>query len=147
MRTVVQKVGLIVVCSILVSCGSVPNQAPTSRPAEYASYSPPVECADSAATKTVPMPRNYDDVRRAAAARYPDVVPANGGVKIAFLWYVIREDGRVAEVRLWRTSGSFDVDRIALHLGREMYWHPATCAGKAAATWYGHPIALGGADR
>jgi outer membrane biosynthesis protein TonB len=147
MQMTVPKVSLLVVCGAFASCGSIPHGVPASRPAEYVNYRPPVECADSAASKTVPMPRNHDDVRRMAVARYPDVMPANGGVKIVFLWYFVREDGRVAEVRPWRSSGSYDIDRIALELGREMYWHPATCAGKATAMWYGHPIAIGGADR
>lgn len=111
-------------------------------PSGYEGYRPPAACADSLATRTVPGPINYNAVGRSAAIRYPDVVPREGRPKIAFLWFFIREDGSVADTRLWRSSGSPEVDRIAVKLGRELRWRPATCAGQPFAQWYGHPMAL-----
>jgi outer membrane biosynthesis protein TonB len=62
------------------------------------------------------------------------------------LWFFIREDGGVADTRLWRSSGSAEIDQLALELGREIRWQPATCGGQPWAKWYGHPMAMGGAQ-
>ncbi|MBA2432463.1 MAG: energy transducer TonB [Chthoniobacterales bacterium] len=128
--------------TLLNACASTPIRSPATPPAEYASYQAPTACGDSSATRTAPLPRNYDDVARQVAVAWPDKFP-RGSRRTAFLWYFIRENGSVAETRLWRSSGSRDIDEIAVDAGREMVWRPATCGGQPVALWYGHPIALG----
>jgi outer membrane biosynthesis protein TonB len=128
------------------SCARV-DVPPGTRPSGYETYVEPAACADPTATHAPPTPINYNDIRRTASLQHPELFPRNGQVEILFLWYFIREDGSVADVKLWRPSRSPTVDMIALDAGRRIRWHPARCAGQAIATWYGHPIALGGADR
>ena len=128
----------------LTACATTPDRGPSELPASYALYRAPAVCSDSTAARTSPVPTNYDDVRRSATVSRPDLFPRGGTTRIVFLWYFVREDGGVAETRLWRTSGSPEVDNVALQAGRQMRWRPATCGGHAVALWYGHPIALGG---
>jgi hypothetical protein len=129
---------------VVAGCASAPDRGPSAPPLSYAQYRPPAVCADSAVPRRPPSPLNYDDVRRSATVSRPDLFPRGGSPRIAFLWYFVREDGGVAETRLWRSSGSRDVDEVALEAGRQLRWQPATCGGQPVALWYGHPIALGG---
>ena len=128
----------------LMACASTPDRGPSDLPASYAQYRPPAACADSSAKRGSPSPLNYDAVRRGATVSRPDLFPRGGPTRIAFLWYFVREDGGVADTRLWKSSGSSEVDGVAVDLGRRMRWQPATCSGTPVALWYGHPIALGG---
>ncbi len=130
---------------VVSGCGGRANRPPTTVPAPYRDYRPPPACAVESSRKEAPMPLNYDEVRRAAGVRWPDLLPRTGTPRVAFLWYFLREDGSVAEVQLWRSSRSAEVDRVALQIGRDMRWRAPTCDGAPAAGWYGHPIALGGA--
>ena len=129
---------------VLGGCASAATNPPADLPAAYVRYRPPAVCADSASARSAPIPQNYDDVRRWSVLTRPDVFPSKGPVHTAFLWYFIREDGRTEEVRLWQSSGSSAMDDVALEAGRQMLWQPLRCAGQAVATWYGHPIAMGG---
>ena len=135
----------LLVLVLCAACASAPTQPPQVMPAGYEGYAPPAACTDSSAAKGPPIPINYDAVGRSAAVTSPDVLSRSGPPKIPFLWFFIRENGRVAETRLWRSSGSSEVDRIALDAGRQVLWRPATCGGQPVATWYGHPMAVGGA--
>lgn len=127
---------------LLMACASIPAETRTM-PAGYENYVLPAACADAATGWKSPMPIDYDAVRRASAVLYPTALPASGSA-IPFLWFFIREDGGVAETRIWRSSGSEEVDRIAVDSGRRLRWRPATCGGAPVAGWYGHPMAVGG---
>lgn len=132
---------------VTAACGATISQPPRQLPAGYEEYRPPPVCQDSAAPKTQPLPLNYDAVRRSASITHPDLVPRDTPTRIAFLWFFIREDGSVATTHLWKTSGSSQIDDIALDLGRQVMWRPATCGGQPVAGWYGHPMAVGGPSR
>lgn len=129
---------------VLIACASAPNHGPSELPTSYAQYRPPAVCGDSTVARRSPRPLNYEHVRRSAAMARPDLFPRDGPTRIAFLWYFVQEDGRVAEARLWKSSGSPVVDDVAVQMGRDMQWQPAMCGSEPVALWYGHPIALGG---
>ena len=129
---------------LMPSCAPSLQQSPLDRPSGYEQYQPPPACGDSSVPKQVPSPLNYDAVRRSASISRPDLVPPGAPTRIAFLWFFIREDGGVADIRLWKTSGSSDIDDLAVELGRQVRWRPARCGGQPVANWYGHPMAVGG---
>lgn len=141
----VRRLKFAAIVAALTSCASA-DQAPTTRPAGYETYALPAECANPAAAKTVPHPINYDEIRRLASFRFSNRFPQDGPRQTVFLWYFIRESGTVADVRLWRPGPSPEINNMAMDLGSEMRWRPATCDGQAIAGWYGHPISLGGRD-
>src|SRR5919198_4289391 len=147
MRTgITLRFQLLVVLLSITSCATRTAQAPRDRPEGYEQYRLPAACADTAAGRTRPLPTNYEDVQRSASLIRPDLVSRTAPPRVAFLWYFIREDGSTAEVRMWRSSGSREIDELALELGPRMRWRPPTCGGQPYAAWYGHPIAVGGAD-
>lgn len=137
------RLHLVVGALTTTSCATKPPEVPRELPTGYERYRLPAACADSA-NRTAPLPTNYEDVQSSAALVRPDLVSRTSAVRVAFLWYFIREDGSTADVRLWRSSGSQPIDQLALELGPRMRWRPATCAGQPYARWYGHPIAIGG---
>lgn len=143
---IIRKGRLFLAAVLFTSCSvASADRPPASVPRGYETYRVPEACAPSS-PRIVPSPLNYNFVGRMAVQRYPDMF-ARGQIVTPFLWFFIREDGSVAEVRLWRSSGSAEMDRIGLEVGRELRWKPLTCGGVAIATWYGHPMGMGGRDR
>ena len=102
----------------------------------------PAICRDTTIQHYAPIPTNYDEVRRAAALSYPDVLEKSR-TRVAFLWFDVRADGSTGEVALWKSSGDRRVDEIALQVGPQMRWRPARCGDQPIRTRYGHPIAIG----
>jgi len=125
----------------LVACATALGQTAARRPLGDDPQLPAI-CRDTTVQQYAPLPANYDDVRRAAATAYPDVIGRSRTV-VAFLWFDVLADGSTGNVALLKSSGDRRADEVALQVGRRMRWRPARCGDQPVSTRYGHPIAMG----
>ena len=64
----------------------------------------------------------------------------------ADVWYFVNEDGRVEDRRLDRSSGSSELDEIAMEAAAEMRFTPALNRDRKTSVWVSLPVVFGRGD-
>ena len=91
-----------------------------------------------------PNGSNPDEVARVLAEGYAALDGAPEGRVEA--WYYINENGRVEDRRLDRSSGSAELDELALQAAEQMVFTVALNRDRKTAVWVSLPVVFGDAD-
>lgn len=107
---------------------------------------PPVTAADLMAGPTFtpftvrPDLKNRQDVQAALVAEYPPLLRDAGVQGTVNVWFFIRDDGGVGDVRIQESSGHPALDEAALRVARAMAFTPALNRGEPVPVWVAFPI-------
>lgn len=136
-------------CTILAACASTPAIAPCepftpdSPPPSSANRGPAEPGADTTALGEAlrqPELLNSRQIERELVRQYPARLRELGVGGVTSVWVQVDPAGTARESRIQRSSGTPELDELALKLARRMRFRPAQRGDCSVWVWAAYPI-------
>ena len=87
-----------------------------------------------------PEIKNRTEVQKALLSQYPEMLRQAGISGIVEVWFFISEEGRVADTRIFTSSGFDEFDEAALRVANVFEFTPALNQDRLVPVWIRFPI-------